>query len=51
MNKEILKFVVPRVKQRAHYVLFADNTPFKPKSVKNKTRYSRKPKHTNRTDW
>jgi len=32
-------------KTRIHYVLFANNTPFKPKTVKSKKVYSRKPKH------
>jgi len=32
-------------KTRAHWVLFASNTPFKPKRVELKTRYQRQPKH------
>jgi hypothetical protein len=32
-------------KTRAHMVLFANNTPFKPKRVELKTRYQRQPKH------
>ena len=30
---------------RVHHVLFAENTPFKFKVVKNKLQYQRKPKH------
>lgn len=32
-------------KTRAHFVLFAKDSPFKPKRVKNKKAYSRKDKH------
>lgn len=32
-------------KTRAHLVLFQKDTPFKPKVVKSKKAYSRKPKH------
>jgi len=38
---------VPR-KTRAHFVLFAENTPFKPKVVKSKKEYTRKQKHKGR---
>lgn len=37
-------------KSRAHYVLFANNSPFKGKVVKSKKAYSRKIKHSNRGD-
>ena len=30
---------------RAHYVLFAKNSPFKPKAVESKIKYQRQPKH------
>ena len=33
------------IKHRAHRVLFDDNSPFKPKSVKPKNKYKRKPKN------
>ena len=35
-------------KTRAHLVLFIKDTPFKPKVVKNKKAYSRRPKHKDR---
>ena len=38
---------VPR-KTRAHFVLFSENTPFKPKVVKSKIKYKRQPKHKGR---
>ena len=34
-----------KIKTRAHYVLFAKDTPFKPKVVKRKDTYKRKPKY------
>lgn len=34
-------------KPRTAYVLFANNTPFKPKIVRDKTKYTRKVKHKN----
>jgi len=37
-------------KTRAHFVLFAQNTPFKQKRVENKTAYKRRPKHKGKTD-
>ena len=37
-------------KTRAHLVLFAKDTPFKPKVVKNKKAYVRKPKHKGERD-
>ena len=45
MKKEIISFVIPAQKHRAHRVLFDNNTPFKPKVVKSKQHYQRKPKH------
>jgi hypothetical protein len=47
MRKETISFQVPRAKTRAHYVLFAEDSPFKPKAVKRKDSYKRKPKHKN----
>jgi len=35
-------------KTRAHLVLFQKDTPFKPKVVKSKKAYNRKPKHKGR---
>ena len=32
-------------KHREHFVLFAQNTPFKPKVVASKIKYKRQPKH------
>jgi hypothetical protein len=34
-------------KPRTAYVLFAKDTPFKPKVVRDKTKYTRKVKHKN----
>ena len=48
MKKQFISFKVPQVKHRAHFVLFAENTPFRPKSEKRKDGYQRKPKHTGR---
>jgi hypothetical protein len=45
MKREILSFKIEQPKHRAHRVLFDENTPFKPKVVKSKTGYQRKPKH------
>jgi len=45
MKKQILSFTIKQPKTRAHVVLFQNNTPFKPKVVKDKTLYNRKPKH------
>ena len=33
-------------KTRIHYVLFDNSSPFKPKTVKSKKVYKRKPKHS-----
>ena len=35
-------------KTRAHFVLFAENTPFKPKKVESKKKFKRNPKHKGR---
>ena len=35
-------------KTRAHFVLFAENTPFKPKRVESKGLYKRNKKHKGR---
>lgn len=52
MNKQTIKFKIPAVKHRAHYVLFAENSPFKPKKVENKVGYKRKPKFVNKdANW
>jgi len=52
MERKIVKFKVPAVKHRAHYALFAEDSPFKPKVVKCKNQYRRKPKHVcNDGDW
>jgi len=52
MKRELMTISVPRAKTRAHYALFAENTPFKPKSEAKKKVYQRKPKFINRdADW
>jgi hypothetical protein len=35
-------------KHREHFVLFAQNTPFKPKKVESKKAFKRQPKHKGR---
>jgi hypothetical protein len=45
MKKEIIQFKVPKQKTRAHYVLFSEDSPFKPKRVERKDVYKRNPKH------
>lgn len=40
---------VPK-KHREHFVLFAQNTPFKPKKVENKKAFKRNPKHKGRDE-
>ena len=37
-------------KHREHFVLFAQNTPFKPKRVENKKAFKRNPKHKGRDE-
>lgn len=51
MKKELLSFTVKSPKHRAHHILFCENTPFKPKIVKPKTDFQRKPKHQKREDY
>lgn len=55
MKREIISFKIDKPKHRAHRVLFDENTPFKPKVVKSKIQYQRKPKHrkdnTNGSDY
>ena len=42
----LVKKQPPRNPQpRAHFVLFAKNTPFKPKTVESRIQYQRQPKH------
>lgn len=50
MNAQSLKMKSQKAKSRAHFLLFAENTPFKPKKVSLKTRYKRNPKFANRDD-
>jgi hypothetical protein len=47
MKKDTLTFVVkaPQPRTRAHMVLFAKDTPFRPKRVENKKSYRRQDKH------
>lgn len=45
-----LKQMPIRKKTRAHYVLFAEDSPFKPKKVESKKTYQRRPKHKGRDD-
>ena len=40
----------PAQRTRAHYVLFSQDTPFKPKRINLKNRYKRNEKHRNRED-
>ena len=41
---------VPKLKTRAHIVLFVNDTPFKPKREANKKAYKRNAKHKGRTE-
>lgn len=50
METNTLKIKMPR-KTRAHYALFAENTPFKMKVVNRKDTYKRKPKHNKGFDF
>ena len=44
-----MKIVIKvKPKHREHFVLFAQNTPFKPKKVESKIKYKRNPKHKGR---
>lgn len=53
MKKDVFTFRIPRTKPRAHRALFDDDSPFKPKVVKPKNLYKRKPKYRNPDydDW
>ncbi len=52
VRKQVISFKIPQVKHRVHYALFAEDTPFKPKVVKRRDTYKRKPKYVNRdSDW
>jgi hypothetical protein len=44
-TNQTIKFEMPRVRTRAHMVLFCEGTPFKPKRVENKKAYVRRAKH------
>lgn len=50
MLKERAMKIVVKIPQktRAHFVLFAKDTPFKPKQVENKKAFKRNPKHKGR---
>jgi len=48
MKKQILSFTIEKPKHRVHRVLFQEDTPFKPKVVKRKDTYKRRPKHVKR---
>ena len=50
MKKQLLSFVVSKPKTRAHFMLFAEDTPFKPKIVVAKNKFQRKAKHGNKHD-
>jgi len=45
-----LTYKEQRPTSRAHFVLFAEDSPYKPKLVKRKDTYKRQPKHRNK-DW
>lgn len=48
----LMKQVPQRRRTRAHYVLFEEDTPFKPKREDpKKTTYKRRPKHKGRDDY
>ena len=42
MKKITIKIPSSVTSKRVHFVLFAENTPFKPKRVESKKKYSRK---------
>lgn len=48
--KKTLSFTVEMPKRRMHKALFDDELPFKPKVVKPKNQYKRRPKHKNKLD-
>jgi hypothetical protein len=52
MRKQVISFKVPQIKHRAHYVLFAEGSPFKAKAEKRKDVYKRKPRNQRQdSDW
>ena len=52
MKKQVISFKIPKINTRQHYVLFAEDSPYKPKVVNPKTAYKRKPKFVNKdNDW
>ena len=52
MNNKVITFNIPKVKHRNHFVLFSENSPFKPKKVERKDGYKRKPKFVNKdANW
>lgn len=51
MNRQTISFKVTKPKQRVHYMLFSEDTPFKPKVVNRKDTYKRKPKHNKGFDF
>ena len=50
MKKQLLSFVVSKPKTRVHFMLFAEDTPFKHKVVVPKNKFQRKAKHGNKND-
>jgi len=48
MTKQNKRVKMKLKKHREHYVLFCENTPFKPKVVESKKQYTRKQKHKGR---
>jgi hypothetical protein len=48
MKKISIQIPKSETKTRVHYVLFMENTPFKPKQVNLKNRYKRNEKHRNK---
>ena len=45
MKKQTLSFKIEKPKARVHFMLFSEDTPFKPKVVAPKNKYQRKQKH------
>ena len=52
VNKESKVKIIIKLpkKHREHFVLFAENTPFKPKVVQSKKQFKRNPKHKGRDE-
>ena len=48
--KTVISFRIPKIKTRAHKVLFDDDSPFKPKVVRAKNTYKRREKHRTKFD-